>query len=151
MADDFTDVEVDMLLERFDQTEPALQRRIVAQLVADRERLTAERDKLAAFKAFVHARLDAAGVPPEFPDGPHTREGCRIGDRLDWLVERLKSGSALLFEALGHGDRMCAAISALEAENAALRAQVAGLAERVAAQSEILSREAERPQTQGET
>lgn len=41
------------------------------------------------FKAWVHAYLDARGVPQEFPDGPHTAEGCRIGDRLDWLMAQI--------------------------------------------------------------
>lgn len=45
-------------------------------------------DKLQAFKVFVHARLDQMGVPAEFPDGPHTREGFRVGDRFDWLWAR---------------------------------------------------------------
>lgn len=49
-----------------------------------------ERDKLQAFKDWVHAYLDAQGVPKEFPDGPHTREGCRVGDRMDWLVKQLE-------------------------------------------------------------
>lgn len=38
--------------------------------------------KLQAFKDFVHRRLDEAGIPTH-PDGPHSKEGCRIGDRLD--------------------------------------------------------------------
>lgn len=42
------------------------------------------RDKLAAFKAYVHKRLDDQGVPVD-PDSPHKAEGCRIGGRLDWL------------------------------------------------------------------
>ena len=37
------------------------------------------------FKRWVHAFLDNAGVPKEFPDGKHTKEGCRIGDRMEWL------------------------------------------------------------------
>lgn len=44
--------------------------------------LEAERDKLAAFKAYVHKRLDAAGVPTD-PESPHRAKGCRIGGRLD--------------------------------------------------------------------
>lgn len=39
MADELTDAEIDVLLERFDQTDPKLQRRIVARLVADAARL----------------------------------------------------------------------------------------------------------------
>lgn len=51
-------------------------------------------NKLQAFKDWVHAYLDAQGVPKEFPDGPHTREGCRIGDRMDWLVAELKRSAS---------------------------------------------------------
>lgn len=46
-------------------------------------------EKLQAFKDWVHNYLDTLGVPKEFPDGVHTQEGCRVGDRLDWLVEQL--------------------------------------------------------------
>ncbi len=49
--------------------------------------------KLQAFKDWTHAWLDSHGVPKEFPDGPHSKEGCRIGDRMDWLwaeMEKLK-------------------------------------------------------------
>lgn len=38
--------EIDKLLERFDQTEPMLQRRIVAQFVSDRAALVTALDKL---------------------------------------------------------------------------------------------------------
>lgn len=38
--------------------------------------------KLRAFKAYVHERLDAAGIERE-PNGEHSKHGCRIGDRLD--------------------------------------------------------------------
>jgi hypothetical protein len=48
-------------------------------------RLIAEVEALRAFKTWVHAYLDGKGVPKEFPDGPHTKEGCRIGDRLAWV------------------------------------------------------------------
>lgn len=44
--------------------------------------IEAERNALLKFKEYVHARLDAAGVPTH-PDGPHSEQGCRIGDRLD--------------------------------------------------------------------
>lgn len=55
----------------------------VAQVAA----LIAERDKLAEFKAFVHKRLDDAGVPTD-PPGEHRDAGCRIGQRLDVLFAR---------------------------------------------------------------
>ncbi len=64
-------------------------------------KITAERDKLAAFKAYVHKRLDDAGVPVD-PESSHKAEGCRIGGRLDLVfaerdtlreqLERIKTG-----------------------------------------------------------
>lgn len=41
--------------------------------------------KLEAFKAYVHQRLDEAGVPTD-PDSQHRAEGCRIGGRLDIVL-----------------------------------------------------------------
>lgn len=48
-------------------------------------RVLAERDKLAAFKVYVHRRLDEAGVPAD-PESPHRAEGCRVGGRLDVVL-----------------------------------------------------------------
>jgi hypothetical protein len=79
----------------FDETSPNDIRQAVAAL-------TAERDSLAHFKQYVHARLDAAGVSPD-PESPHKAEGCRIGGRLD--------------EVLGERDK-------LRAENEDLRANL---------------------------
>jgi hypothetical protein len=62
--------------------------RLRAALSAAKEEIA----KLAAFKAYVHKRLDDAGVPVD-PDSPHKAEGCRIGGRLDHVFaefERLK-------------------------------------------------------------
>lgn len=39
-----------------------------------------------AFKRYVHERLDRAGVPAD-PDGPHKDAGCRIGGRLDIVLD----------------------------------------------------------------
>lgn len=44
-------------------------------------------EKLAAFKTWVHEYLDAHSVP-HHPPGTHGAEGCRIGDRMDWLMEQ---------------------------------------------------------------
>jgi len=43
-----------------------------------------------AFKTWVHQWLDEHGVPKEFLDGPHSKEGCRIGDRMEWLLARVQ-------------------------------------------------------------
>lgn len=47
-------------------------------------------EKLEQFKAYVHARLDAAGVPAD-PESPHKAEGCRIGGRLDIVLAAFAS------------------------------------------------------------
>jgi hypothetical protein len=47
--------------------------------------LLEERERLQAFKAYVHERLDSAGVPLD-PNSPHRDAGCRIGGRLDVLI-----------------------------------------------------------------
>jgi hypothetical protein len=47
-----------------------------------------ERDKLQAFKDWVHAYLDGKGVP-HHPPGTHGAAGCRIGDRMDWVWAEL--------------------------------------------------------------
>jgi hypothetical protein len=49
-------------------------------------RLTAELDKLQAFKDWVHPWLDAHGVPHD-PDPEKTAAtGCRISNRMAWLL-----------------------------------------------------------------
>jgi len=65
--------------------------------------LHAELVSLRAFKAYVHARLDAAGVPTH-PDGEHSKAGCRIGDRLDIVVAALEEGAihATAWRTLGY-------------------------------------------------
>ena len=52
--------------------------------------LIKETKALQAFKDWVHAYLDVHGVPKEFPDGKHTREGCRVGDRMEHVFAELE-------------------------------------------------------------
>jgi hypothetical protein len=47
----------------------------------------AKAEHLEKFKAYVHQRLDAAGVPVD-PESEHKAKGCRIGGRLDWLLTK---------------------------------------------------------------
>ncbi len=47
-----------------------------------------EKNALAAFKEWVHAYLDSKGVP-HHPPGPHGAEGCRIGDRMDYVFDKM--------------------------------------------------------------
>lgn len=69
-------------------------------VVAALARALAERDKLRAFKDYVHARLDAAGVSAD-PDSPHKAEGCRVGGRLDELIGGRDALRVAAAEALG--------------------------------------------------
>jgi Domain of unknown function (DUF3850) len=45
--------------------------------------------KLEDFKGYVHQRLDQEFIPAN-PPGEHADEGCRIGQRLDWLFNYVK-------------------------------------------------------------
>jgi len=49
-------------------------------------------DALSKFKAYVHQRLDEAGIPAD-PDSPHKAEGCRIGGRLDIALAKRKDAA----------------------------------------------------------
>jgi hypothetical protein len=97
--------------------------------------LRTERDALLRFKQYVHARLDAAGVPSD-PESPHKAEGCRVGGRLDWLL----SSRADLLAAMhrlacrGNGDRWGNSTGNQIAQDAILKA---------AAQPDRASRETE--------
>ncbi len=50
-------------------------------------RAIVERDNLRLFKTWVHSYLDEHGVP-HHPPGTHGEHGCRIVDRMDWLLWR---------------------------------------------------------------
>lgn len=80
-------------------------------------------EKLRRFKDWVHDYLDRHGVP-HHPPGVHGAEGCRIGDRMDWLTGRM----ADLERELTGADERAAANGAraakLEAECARLRAAI---------------------------
>ncbi len=58
-------------------------------LSLDGNNIFTELEKAQAFKTFVHTTLDAMGIPATFPDGEHSKEGCRIGDRLAWIDKYL--------------------------------------------------------------
>lgn len=86
---------VNELLERWDQTALDIQRGIVARFANLCRSRAAEVERLQAYKDWTHAYLDAVGVP-HHPPGPHGAEGCRIGDRMDWLMTRLNTVRAAL-------------------------------------------------------
>lgn len=123
---------VALLIEQAKQQEQELE-----QLRARVQSAGVHVNKLQAFKDWVHAYLDAQGVPVEFPDRPHTREGCRVGDRLDYLVGTLDAEQVAKL-ALAE-----ARLAELEAELAKCQEVIEGFAERIAAQSELLGKRAE--------
>lgn len=74
--------------ERKRMEQEATRRRASGADEGSRSRLMSAQDdvtNLLRFKAYVHARLDDAGIPTH-PEGPHSQAGCRIGDRLDILI-----------------------------------------------------------------
>lgn len=56
--------------------------------LAEFEAERAKAEKLQRFKDWVHNYLDKRGVP-HHPPGVHGAEGCRIGDRMDWLMAKV--------------------------------------------------------------
>jgi hypothetical protein len=58
------------------------------------EAIDAATAELQKFKAYVHKRLDDAGVPVDDPDSEHSKAGCRIGARLDMLFAELAARDA---------------------------------------------------------
>lgn len=93
-------------------------------LLAHSRAVVVERDELGRFKAYVHERLDAAGVPTH-PDGPHSKAGCRIGDRLDVLIaerdalrERVSDLAGQCVKAEQERDGLRERVQALEKDTA---------------------------------
>lgn len=76
-------------------------------LVLTRSQELADQDErinaLQKFKEYVHERLDYAGVPLD-PGGPHSANGCRVGDRLDMVLAPFPRGDPKL--AVSHKKHM---------------------------------------------
>jgi hypothetical protein len=63
--------------------------RLIAALTACESELAEAQDKALRFKNYVHARMDQLGAPHEVPESEHTKAGCRIGGRFDWVERQL--------------------------------------------------------------
>jgi hypothetical protein len=57
-------------------------------LLEERDEARAQLAERQKFKDWVHNYLDTHGVP-HHPPGTHGEHGCRIGDRMDWLMAQL--------------------------------------------------------------
>src|SRR5579859_7924899 len=91
------------------------------------EKLRAERDALQRFKDWCHSYLDAKGVP-EAPEGPHGAEGCRIGDRMDWVfsawdkaVADMRERAAQVVEMMQEHPKNVIDYACVEGENETLQ------------------------------
>lgn len=62
---------------------------VIAISFADKQisELKAENEQLRKFKEYVHKRLDDAGISVD-PESPHKAAGCRIGGRLDIVLQK---------------------------------------------------------------
>ena len=69
-------------------TELDTDQQTIRNLAGTIEALEGDKRKLEAFKTWTHQYLDSHGVP-RHPPGVHGAEGCRIGDRMDWLMTRI--------------------------------------------------------------
>lgn len=76
---------------------PCIRRELVvnaaAELASLRSRIAALKGELVkkeAFKVYTHQRLSELGAPHEVPESEHTKAGCRVGGRFDWVEERLE-------------------------------------------------------------
>jgi hypothetical protein len=69
--------------------------------VEELQGLREHRDKLQAFKDWVHAYLDSHKVP-HHPPGTHGAAGCRIGDRMDWLMNELRTARGMTLESIAN-------------------------------------------------
>lgn len=60
------------------------------------------------FKDYTHQRLSELGAPHEVPESEHTKAGCRVGGRFDWVMAELaalRSRIAALEEELAEAKR----------------------------------------------
>jgi hypothetical protein len=64
----------------------ALATRDVSKFKERAEKAEADLAALQRFKTYVHERLDQAGVPEKPEPANHALHGCRVGDRLDFLL-----------------------------------------------------------------
>jgi hypothetical protein len=73
-------------------------------------------ERAEAFKAYVHQRLDAMGVPADPNPEANAQHGCRVEGRLDWLCAQEAGFLALV-------DEMKDQVSGLDQRLAAARAE----------------------------
>lgn len=88
---------------------------------------------LKAFKSYVHRRLDEAGIPTH-PNGAHSKQGCRVGDRLDIALAAEARATALEGEVqslLAGGQRDAKSIADWKAHATAAEAALRSAQRRV--------------------
>jgi hypothetical protein len=73
-------------------------------------------EKAERFKAYVHGRLDAAGVPIDPDPEANAKHGCRIEGRLNWVLGRAAVAQARAHQLRAALDEALTAIDQVEAE-----------------------------------
>lgn len=81
------------------EREVAALRQQVRDFRSDCGLLEKQASKLEAFKAYVHKRLDRAGVPADPEPAENAKHGCRVEGRFNWLLARIAELEAALREA----------------------------------------------------
>lgn len=101
--------ELEAMLAGADQAAAAAKRER-DQLRAQLEARSVDDVRAIAFKAYVHTRLDGAGVPADPEPEQNAKHGCRIEGRLNWLLERwtLALGEAGSAKEMAAGDAAAA-------------------------------------------
>jgi hypothetical protein len=93
----------DKLTEAGQNGVPRAVRDRIAELVRERDAAVAKAEKLQAFKDFVHRRFDEIGITKE-PNGKHSAEGCRVGDRID-EVAYLRQAALNVLAVIDNGEK----------------------------------------------
>lgn len=121
-----TDSTVDLLLDQIFNNVGSVEMRRAERIAKDRAHYKALSEAQAAtiaareaFKAYVHRRLDEAGIDPH--EEQNALNGCRIGARLDDVFRYEREQAAELSRAICAQQEKDTAIAKLEAENEALR------------------------------
>jgi len=73
----------------------------VATLTARESELAEANERALKYKNYTHARMDKLGAPHEVPASEHTKAGCRIGGRFDWVEQQLAEAQRRVAELEG--------------------------------------------------
>lgn len=100
----------------------------LAQAMRDMEVAQDRAANLLAFKNWVHTYLDKKGIP-HHPPGTHGAEGCRIGDRMDYVFAAKEQAERERDEQVGLYAKLLMDAQVWRADRDRLAAEVVALRE----------------------